>query len=175
MKPWSEFVTIGRVVKPQGRKGEIAVHPLSDREDRFPRLRRAFVPASGAGVRELAVDGCFPHKGGFVLKLHGIDSIDAAETLRGAELRIEPEELAVLPEGSYYHHDLVGLRAVDERGAEVGQIEDIWETGAEAPVLVIRGARGETLLPLAAPFLRQVDLEGRRLVVKLPEMVELAH
>ena len=57
MKLWSEFVTIGRVLKPQGRKGEIAVHPLSDREDRFPGLRRAFVPASGGEVRELAVDG----------------------------------------------------------------------------------------------------------------------
>ena len=175
MKPWSEFVTIGRVVKPQGRKGEIAVYSLTDREDRFPSLRRAFVPASGGGVRELAVDGCFPHKGGFVLKLHDVDSIDAAEALRGADLRIAPDELETLPEGSYYHHDLVGLRAVDERGAEVGLVEDVWETGAEAPVLVIRGARGETLLPLAAPFLNRVDLAGRRLVVNLPEMVELAH
>ena len=175
MKPWSEFVTIGRVLKPQGRKGEIAVHPLSDREDRFPRLRRAFVPASGGGVRELVVDGCFPHKGGFVLKLHDIDSIDAAETLRGAELRIAPEELAALPEGSYYHHDLVGLQALDERGAEVGLVEDVWVTGGEAPVLVIRGARGETLLPLATPFLKTVDVAARRLIVKLPETVQLAH
>ncbi len=175
MKPWSEFVTIGRVLKPQGRKGEIAVYPLSDREDRFPSLRRAFVPASDGGVRELSVDGCFPHKGGFVLKLHDIDSIDAAETLRGAELRIAPEELAILPEGSYYHHDLIGLRAVDERGVEVGLVEEVWETGAEAPVLIIRGARGETLLPLATPFLRSVDVASRRLVVTLPDVVELAH
>ena len=175
MKPWSEFVTIGRMVKPQGRKGEIAVLPLSDREDRFPTLRRAFVASSDGRPREVAIDGCWPHKGRFVVKLHGVDSIDAAEVYRNTDLRIPPEELPALPAGSYYHHDLLGMRAVDTRGAELGAVEDLWDTGGGATVLVIRGASGETLLPLAEPFLREVDLVARRLVVEIPESVDVAH
>ncbi len=175
MKPWSEFVTIGRVVKPQGRKGELSVAPLSDREGRFATLRRAFVASSDGRPREVAVEGCFPHKGRFVVKLRGVDSIDAAEPYRDTDLRIAPEDLAALPAGSYYHHELVGLAVEDERGRALGAVESLWETGAGAPVLVIAGAAGETLLPLAEPFLREVDLEHHRLVVTLPEVADGAH
>ena len=55
MRPFAELVTIGRVVKPQGRRGELLTEPLSDRPDRFGTLRRVFVPAAGGGSRELAV------------------------------------------------------------------------------------------------------------------------
>ncbi len=175
MKPWSEFVTIGRMVKPQGRKGEIAVLPLSDREDRFTTLRRAFVASSDGRPREVAVDACWPHKGRFVLKLHGVDSIDAAEAFRDTDLRIAPDDLPALPKGSYYHHELLGMRALDVAGTELGVVEDLWDTGGGATVLVIRGASGETLVPLAEPFLREVDVAARRLVVSIPESVDVAH
>jgi 16S rRNA processing protein RimM len=175
LKPWSEFVTIGRVVKPQGRKGELAVEPLSDREGRFATLRRAFVASSDGRPREVAVTGCFAHKGRYVLKLQGVDSIDAAEALRDTDLRISPDDLAALPPGSYYHHDLVGLAVEDARGRAVGAVGALWETGAGAPVLVIEGPGGETLLPFAPPFLREVDLAAKRLVVEMPEVVDGAH
>jgi 16S rRNA processing protein RimM len=170
---WSALVAIGRVVKPQGRKGEVAVEPLSDRPDRFPELRRAYVPGPGDEARAVMVTESWPHKGRFVLKLEGVDSIDQAEALRGLELRIPEEELAPLPEGSYYHHQLRGLRAVAADGQTVGMVEDILEAGGEAPVLVVKGARGETLVPLARHFIREVDLAGGRLVVTVPELVDI--
>jgi 16S rRNA processing protein RimM len=170
---WSALVAIGRVVKPQGRKGEVAVEPLSDRPDRFPELRRAYLPGAGDDARAVTVTGSWPHKGRVVLKLQGVDSIDQAEVLRGLELRIPEEELAPLPEGSYYHHQLRGLRAVDADGRAVGTVEDILEAGGEAPVLVLKGARGETLLPLARDFIREVDLAGGRVVVIVPELVDI--
>ena len=170
---WSALVAIGRVVKPQGRKGEVAVEPFSDRPERFPQLRRAYVAGPGEAVRAVEVTGCWPHKGRFVLKLEGVDSIDDAETLRGLELRIPEDELEALPEGSYYHHQLRGLRVEDEGGRAVGAVEDILEAGGEAPVLVVRGPRGETLVPLAADFIRQVDVAGGRLVVVMPELVDI--
>ena len=97
MRAFSELVLVGRVVKPQGRRGEVAVEPFSDRSDRFPKLARAFVAGPQCEPRELTVEGCFPHKGRFVLKLAGFDSIEAAEALRGAELRIEESELGSCP------------------------------------------------------------------------------
>ena len=169
MRSFADLVTIGRVVKPQGRKGEVVVAPLSDRPDRFPALRRAYVPAPGGGAREVHVTSCWPHKGRFVLKLEGVDTIDEAETYRDMELRIGEEELAPLPAGSYYHHQLKGLRVEDAAGRPLGVAVDVLVTGGEASVLVVQGPRGEVLLPLAEAFVRTVDLAAGRLVVTPPE------
>jgi 16S rRNA processing protein RimM len=171
MPGFQELVLVGRVLKPQGRHGEVAVAPITDREDRFPRLAHVFLPADGGGARELRVERVWPHKGGFVVKLLGVDSIDAAEALRGQELRIAEEELAELPQGSYYYHQLVGLRVEDTSGALLGAVSDVLETGAEARVLVVRGDADETLLPFAAEFVKEIDLERRRMVVQRPEYV----
>ncbi len=171
MPPFAELVRVGRVVKPQGRHGELAVECLSDREDRFPRLQRVFLPDGQGGATARRVLHSWPHKGRFVLKLEGVDSIDQAERLRGLELRIPEEELAALPEGSYYHHQLRGLLVVDTAGATLGVVEDVLETGAEARVLVVRGGGGEVLLPFAESFVRRVDLARRLLIVDRPEYV----
>ena len=165
-----DLVAIGRVVKPQGRKGEVLTQPFSDRPDRFPSLRRAFVPGPEGGAREVRVTSCWPHKGRFVLKLEGVDSIDDAERYRGLELRIAEEELAPLPAGSYYHHQLRGLQVEDPGGAVLGTVADLMETGGEATVLVVRGAQGEILIPLADSFVKRVDLAAGRLVVVKPEL-----
>ena len=172
-RAFDDLVAIGRVVKPQGRKGEVLVQPFSDRPERFPGLRAAYVPAPGGGSRAVTVQSCWPHKGRYVLKLEGVDSIDEAEAYRGLELRIGEEELAVLPEGSYYHHQIKGLRVEDEQGRTLGVAADLLETGAESPVVVVRGAKGELLIPLAEAFVRRVDLPGGRMVVMAPETVDV--
>lgn len=164
MKAFDQMVTIGRVVKPQGRRGEVLTESLSDRPDRFPSLRRAYVPGPGGSAREVIVTSCWPHKGRFVLKIEGVDSIDEAELFRGLELRLGEESLDPLPEGSFYHHQLRGLEVVHEEGEVLGTVADILVTGS-APVLVVRGGRGEILIPLAERFVRQVDVAGGRMVV----------
>jgi 16S rRNA processing protein RimM len=169
---FADMVAIGRVVKPQGRKGEVLTEPLSDRPDRFTSLRRAYHAAPGGAAREIRVTSCWPHKGRFVLKLEGVDSIDDAERYRGLELRIPENEVPALPEGSYYHYQLVGLRVRDEDGCALGVVESIWETGGEAPVLVVRGEAGEVLIPLAQNFVKRVDLAGGVIVAEAPELVE---
>jgi len=171
-RPFADLVAIGRVVKPQGRKGEVLVHPLSDRPDRFPALRTAYVQAPDGGSREIVVESCWPHKGRFVLKLQGVDSIDDAEGYRGLEIRIGEEDLAALPTGSYYHHQLKGLRVEDRGGRSLGVAAELMETGA-SPVLVVRGPAGELLIPLAESFVHRVDLEGGRMVVTVPEMADV--
>jgi len=171
MPAFRDLVVIGRVVKPQGRHGEVVIERLSDRPGRFPALVRAFVPGPGGEPREVRVQSGRPHKNRWVLKLEGVSTIDEAERLRGLELRISEGELDPLPEGSYYHHHLTGLRVVDGGGAALGFVEEVMETGGETKVLVVRGADGETLLPFASPFVKTVDLAGGRIVVERPEYV----
>jgi 16S rRNA processing protein RimM len=173
-RPFAEMVAIGRIVKPQGRHGEVAVESFSDRPDRFPSLRSAWVPGPEGQARPVEITSCWPHKGRFVLKLAGVDSIDEAERYRGLELRIGEEELAPLPAGSYYHHQLRGLRVEDPGGAPIGEVADILTNAGEAPVLVVRDGEVETLIPLADAFVRDVDLEHGRLVAARPEAVVAA-
>jgi 16S rRNA processing protein RimM len=170
---FDEMVAIGAIVRPQGRKGEVVVKPLSDRPQRFPTLRQAFLPGPQGGAREVRVESCWPHKGRFVVKLLGVDSIDAAETLRGQELRIAEDALEPLPAGSYYHHQLKGLRVEDPAGRGLGTVEDVHDVGGGAPVLVVRGRGPELLIPLAEDFVRSVDLERGLLVTVKPELVDV--
>lgn len=169
MTAWAEMVAIGRIDRPQGRKGEVVVTPLSDVPDRFPTLERAFVPGPGGGGRALEVVARWPHKRRWVLEFEGVDSIDAAEALRGVELRIGPEDLAPLPADTYYHHDLRGLAVEDAgTGASLGVVRGLIETGG-VPVLEVETASGESLIPLARRFVERVDVPGGRLLVRVPE------
>ena len=172
---FADLVLVGRVVKPQGRRGEVAVEVFSDRPDRFPTLRRAFVPGPGGEPREVRVEGAFPHKGRYVLKLEGVDSIDAAETLRGLELRIPEDDLAAPARGLVLPPPARGPRGRRRDGRRrSAPVEEIMETAAETRILVVRGPQGEILVPFADAFVRSVDLEGRRIVAVRPEYV-VAH
>jgi 16S rRNA processing protein RimM len=165
---FSELVTIGRIVKPQGRKGEVLTESFSDRKDRFPSLKAAFVPGPKDSAREVKITSCWPHKGRFVLKIEGVDSISEAEGYRGQELRVGTEDLESLSPGAFYHHELVGLKVVDPEGRLLGRVTGLLETGGEAKVLEVRGERGEVLFPLAEPFVKKVDL-AQGLMVLLPQ------
>lgn len=169
---FDDMVAIGRVVKPQGRHGEVAVDVFTDRPDRFPGLRQAYLPGPNGTVRAVAVTSAWPHKGRYVLKLEGVDSIDDAERLRGQDLRIAEEDLAALPEGSFYHHQLKGLRAVDAEGRALGTVTDLLETGGGVVLVLSGGPTGELMVPLVQEFLEAVDLAGGRVVLRPPRTVE---
>jgi 16S rRNA processing protein RimM len=170
---FESLIVIGRLVRPQGRKGEILTEPLSDRGDRFTTLKRTYVEEPDGSSRSIAVTSAWPHKGRVVLKLEGVDSIDDAERLRGRRIGLAQEELAPLPAGSFYFHELRGLRVVDARRGEVGVVRDVWETGA-APVLIVDGPAGETLIPFAESFIRSVEPAQGRLLVELLETMDAA-
>ena len=169
MPAFADMVTIGRVIKPQGRHGELAVASFSDRPERFPTLAEAWVEGPGGAARRVTITRCWPHKGRFVLKLEGVDSIEAAEGYRGLELRISDADLPALPAGSYYHHELIGLRVVDESGRALGFVASLLEGAGDAPVLVIRDGPAEILLPLADAFVQRIDLTQRQMVAQIPE------
>lgn len=162
------MVTIAHVLRPQGRRGEVLAVPLSDRPGRFDSIASVFLPGPSGRGRQVAVSGCWPHKGRVVVKLEGVDSIADAEALRGVDLRVPESELVPLPDGTYYHHQLQGLDVVDESGVAQGRVQNIIETGG-TNVLAVATSTGEKLVPLAAAFLRYVDLENRRVVIRFPD------
>src|SRR5260370_690524 len=164
-----EFVTLAKVTKTQGRKGEVAAALLTDFPERFRTRKRLLAlegEARGGRRRELELEDYWLHKGGVVLKFAGVDSISQAETLVGCEIQIPRAERAELPQGSVYVADLIGC-TVSDGGREIGRIEDVQFGAGEAPLLVVKGAKGY-LIPFAAEYLEQVDVELKRVAMKLP-------
>jgi 16S rRNA processing protein RimM len=103
-----------------------------------------------------------------VIKLKGIDSIDQAELLVGAELEIPAEDLPAPENDSFYTFELKGCRVTAVNGEELGTITEVLDWGA-APLLKLDSGAGEILIPFAKAYLRTVDLPNRHIVVDLPE------
>jgi len=173
--PIGAFITLARVVKTQGRVGEVAVEVHSDIPDRFTEGMKLFaLSKSGDSRREVEIENLWPHKGLLVLKFVGVDSMSDAETLIGSELQVPRTERAELEPGWNYVSDLVGC-AVYDHGNEIGRIEDVQLGAGEAPLLIVAGAGGKKYdVPFAEAYLESVDLRRKQVRMTLPEgMLEI--
>jgi 16S rRNA processing protein RimM len=175
----ADWVALARIRRPQGRKGEVFADILTDFPERFADRRRLWLISveTSAQPREVELIHHWLHKGGIVLHFAGIDSISAAETLKGLTVAIPISERATLAEDEIYIADLIGCTLVDVAGAapfEIGVIDDVDRTAGPTPLLVIHTARSEVLIPFAKSYLRKIDLEGKKVEMALPEgLVEL--
>src|SRR5882724_441912 len=186
----AEFITVARVIKTQGRIGEVAATLLTDFPERFATRKRLFAlcdvkrdvkrgaklqpaaPPAAGQRRELQLEEHWFHKGMVVFKFAGVDSITDAEALIGCEIQVPFSERAELAAGEIYVSDLAGCTVTDA-GREIGQVRDVQFSGGEAPLLVVQGEK-EYLVPFATAYLESVDIEHKRLNMKLPEgMLEL--
>jgi 16S rRNA processing protein RimM len=174
MNAQNEWVALARIRRPQGRKGEVFADILTDFPEKFSDRRRLWLIAAEAGAtpREVDLIHHWPHKGGIVLHFAGIDSISAAETLKGLTVAIPKSERAPLAEDEIYVADLIGCTLIDVAGSaptEIGVIEDVDRNAGPTPLLVTNGARGEVLIPFAKSYLRKIDLAAKKVEMALPE------
>jgi 16S rRNA processing protein RimM len=167
-------VAIGRIAKTQGRKGEVFAKFLTDFPHRFEKLKTVHLQHPQGTHAFLVVQGTWLHKDGVVLKFEGIDTISDAEALIGYDLQVEPAEAMPLPADTYYCHSLVGCNVFNEAGLLLGQIAAIEDNGGNALLVLRMENQKEVLVPAAKSFLVDINLESRRLTVRLPrELLEL--
>jgi 16S rRNA processing protein RimM len=165
-------VTLARIVRARGNRGEVIAEDLIGREDGFSPASRIFLEDPRGRRREATLEEAWKQRDRWVLKLAGVDSISAAEELRNWKVRILEEELGPPPEGEHYLHDLVGCRVLDaETGREIGVVEGVLEPGGSL-LLDVRGERGEILIPFVSEICREVSEERREIRVRLPEGLE---
>ena len=165
------FLAVARVVRPQGRRGEVLAEPLTDFAARFKELREVFLESPGTAPQPIKVEEVWPHKGRMVIKFSGVDSISDASTLKGRHVLILAEDRMPLPPSHYYLWELVGCRVVTESGGkqvEVGTVTGIAPTGG-VDVLEVATPRGEVLIPLAQAICTKIDTEARTIVIDPPE------
>ncbi len=164
----SEFITLARVLKTQGRHGEVAVEVHSDVPNRFRERMHLWSLAEDGSWRELEIEDLWPHKGQLILKFVGIDSISKAEELAGCELQVPGEQRAQLEPGWNYLSDLIGC-AVFDGDRELGNIGEVRFGAGEAPLLVVRAGSKEYEIPYTEAYLQQVDLSRKQIRMSLPE------
>jgi 16S rRNA processing protein RimM len=171
----SEFVTLARVAKTQGRHGEVAAEVHSDVPDRFAAgMRLLALDKAGASRRQVEIENLWPHKSLLVLKFIGIDSISDAEALVGAELQVRGRERAPLEPGWTYVSDLMGCTVFDH-GRELGRIEDVQFGAGEAPLLVVSDSAGKKYdVPFAQAYVQAIEASSHEVRMQLPEgMLEI--
>lgn len=163
-------MAVGRVSRPHGVNGEVLVEIYTD----FPEhLLPETVVHAGEAHEPLTIRRCRKHKHGLLLAFDDIITLEQAGLLRGRVLYVAAADRAPLPEGEYYHYQLLGLRVMAEDGQDLGTLTEILKTGAN-DVYVATGADGsEILLPAIPEVVLDVDLPRRRMRVRLlPGLLE---
>jgi 16S rRNA processing protein RimM len=165
---WDEMAVVGRIARTHGLRGQVIVNPETDfPEVRFQPGAELFI-ARGGRVDLLTVASARFHGERPVIGLSGVDSIDAAESLAGHELRVPVEHLAELPPDTYYRHDLIGCRVETTTGDAVGVVTDVEGTMGGSR-LVVSGTAGEVLVPMASQICPVIDPGGKRIVIAPPD------
>lgn len=160
------WVSVGRIARAHGVRGELAVRSEAPRESALLRVRKIRI---GDAEREL--ESARAANAEVLIRVRGVADRTAAEALKGQDVSVPRADLAPSEPGEYYFADLVGLMAHDEAGRELGQVKGLWETGP-VPVVVIGEGERELLVPFAEDFIVAVKPEEGRLVVRPPEYSE---
>ena len=164
----SELVAIARIVRTRGLRGEVVADVLTDFPERFDGIADVSAILSDGTTRELKIERYFFQKDRIVLKFIGIDSIDAGERLRNAEICIDESEAVELEDDEYFDWELEGCRVVTVEGEMLGTVREVMRTGG-TEVLLIDGAEKELMIPFAEAICTDVDIDAKQIVVDPPE------
>ena len=156
-------VAVGRVIRPHGFDGTIRVQSYSDNPARFQVGNNLTV----AGKTRAISDFRMLPDGYALLRLEGLESVDAVRSLAGQWLVAPTDSAPDLPPGEYYHYQLVGLTVVTDQGEDLGTLQEVLVTGGNDVYVVQSEAGDEILLPAISQVIKQVDLSAGRMLVHL--------
>jgi len=163
-----EKIVVAEIFRPRGNRGEVLARSQTDVPDRLEQLKSARVRLVDGSDVPVEIAAAWRHKEDWVLKFAGVDSIDAAERFRGADLWVPAAERGSLPEGGIFQSDLIGCRVFDRTtGNALGTVTGCQEYGGPLLMEVVVGGR-EVLIPFV-DALCEVDMAERTIQVNLPE------
>jgi 16S rRNA processing protein RimM len=160
------YLAVGKLRRSHGVEGSIIMDVLTD----FPeRLRVGRTVYAGDHHEPLLITGIRGHDRALIINFEGFSTPEEVGRLRNMNVYIQASSLPVLPEGEYYHHELLGLKVVDESGQLLGALDQILETGAN-DVYVVKNPDGkELLLPAVEEVILEVNLERGEIRARPPE------
>ena len=156
-----QYIEAGRIVNTHGVAGEVKIEVWLDSPQFLKSFKRCFIDR-----REVKLLSAREHKGFLIVKLEGVEDVNAAMALKGRTVFIDRAD-ARLPKGAFFLQDIIGASVVDESGSEIGKLVDVMETPA-SNVYVVKGER-EHLIPAVPEFILSTDADNGIITVHLLE------
>jgi 16S rRNA processing protein RimM len=158
--PTSERLAVARVLGAKGLAGATRLEVLTDRADRLSVGSLLFAEGEAAPRRivEAETGGRVP-----IIRLEGIDSRQGAEALIGRYLEVDAEPL---PRGTYYWHQIIGLRVSDEDRRQLGTVVEVFRAGENEVYRVESDGEPDLLLPALREVIREIDLQAGIMIVR---------
>ncbi|HTI36253.1 MAG TPA: ribosome maturation factor RimM [Vicinamibacterales bacterium] len=168
-----DLLLVGRIARAHGNRGQVIVNPETDfPEARFVVGQTLRVEQGGRGSDRRIISVRF-HQGRPIVGLEGIETMNDAEGLAGADLTVERTDIAPLSPGTFYHHDLVGCEVRDTSGRSIGTVVRV-DGPMDRSLLAVDGNGGEVLVPFVGGICVTVDPSTKVIVVDPPEgLIEL--
>ncbi len=164
----NNLLEVGKIVNTHGLRGDVKVVPWMDYPEEFEELSTVWLKTRRE-LKKLTLSSVKYQKNNLIVKFKEISDINEAEQYKNCVLLAEREELGELPEGVHYIVDLIGLTVVDESGAEIGKIADVFNTGANDIYDVKREGKKNLLLPVIDDVVKNIDIEGGKVTVHIME------
>lgn len=163
-----KYFEVGQIVNTFGVKGFVKVNPFTDDAERFEELKTVYI-CKKDGMQKVEIQEVKYHKNMVLLKIKGIDDMNAAEKVKGLYLKIDRKDAKKLPKDTYFIADLIGLDVYSDENKYLGKVEDIFSTGAN-DVYVVKNDEGkQILLPSIPEVLKTIDLENEKIIVHILE------
>jgi 16S rRNA processing protein RimM len=160
-----DLLLVGRVARAHGIRGHVIVNPETDfMEDRF-RVGGVLKVGPAERTRDYEILDVRFQQGRPIVRFAGIETMNDADALAGADLWLGEREMAPLPAGTFYRHDLVGCEVRDAQGRMLGRVTGV-EGTLDRSYLVVDG---DVMIPLVEGICLAVDIAGRQVTVDPPE------
>lgn len=165
----TERVVIAEILRSRGNRGEVLAESTTDVPGRLEGLKQVNVRRADGMELTLDAEQVWRHGEQWVFKFAGVDSIDAADALRGAEVWISKLERGELPAGEYFRSDLLGCLVWDEAtGRDLGTVTGFEQYGGPL-LLEVKMEGREVLIPFVPEICRTVDVQARRIGAAVPD------
>ena len=165
-----EYFEIGLIANTHGLKGEMKVRPYTAYQKRFEELKKVLITIKGK-LKEYEIENVRYQKDIVLLKLKGIDDIDAAEKLKTHTISIPREDGKKLEEDEHFIADLLDCE-VFENDELIGSLQDIFTAGASDVYVIKRKNKKDLLLPALKSIIKKIDVESKRIDVEIPRGLE---
>ncbi|MGN0795509.1 MAG: ribosome maturation factor RimM [Christensenellales bacterium] len=154
----TDFIEVGKILKPKGIKGAMKVEGITDDNSRFLRLSEIFISKASYKVEKCQLDGKF-----VTLKLFGIDTPEEAEKLRNKSIFIKRSDVVEMDADHNLIVDIIGME-VEVGNRVIGKISDVLQYGA-ADVYVVKSEKSEISFPALKKLVLSVDVENKKMTL----------
>lgn len=158
------MITIGRIIKVWGLKGEVKVLPFTHDPKRFERLSSVLIISPEGKEQKIRIRGVRYIKDNILLSLEGFKNDEEAKGLINHFIKIPRSDLEPLPEGEYYIFQMIGIEVSTDQGVHIGTLTDIFSTGSNDIYVVTEGDK-EYLIPAIKDVVKEIDIERERMVI----------